>query len=174
MFSIDEMSYNSRAFSHEYESSRSGSFHGRQGIYTRKQSLRPPSSSSTIILEPVSSCRSRGDLFPVSETPELQPSVKGDRLTFKEETRRLSVVKEEPGCLSSVKECQQSTQGQTEGVSTGVQGDDSRAVNSETLQSNDVKTNQTQETYQESENPYRTMVSVICLSGDESSSEDGQ
>ncbi|XP_044198543.1 cadherin-related family member 5 [Thunnus albacares] len=170
VFSMDEMSYNSRAFSHEYESSRSGSFHGRQGIYTRKQSLRPPpssSSSSTIILDPGSTCRSRSDLFPVSEIPELQPAVKGDRPTVKEETHRLSVVKEEPGR-------RQSLQGQTEGVSTGVQSDDIRAVKSETLHSDDVKTNQTEEMSQESENPYRTMVSVICLSADESSSEDGQ
>ena len=147
VFSMDEMSYSTRAFSHEYESSRSGSFHGRQGVYTRKQSLRPPSSSSssTAVLDPGSSCRSRSDLFPVSEIPELHPAVKGDGPALKEGTHRLSVVKEEPG--------------QTEAV----QGDDARAAQM-----------QTQETSQDPDNPYRNMVSVICLSADESSSEDGQ
>ncbi|KAM7367467.1 hypothetical protein PAMP_015367 [Pampus punctatissimus] len=176
VFSMDEISFNSGVFSHEYESSRSGSFHGRQGIYTRKQSLRPLSSPSSslspiINLNPGSSYRSHGDLFSVSETPELQPAVGGEGLTVKKETRRLSAVKEEPVCFSA-KECQQSEQGQAEGLSTCVQGDEIRAVKWETL--DNVKINQTEDMSQESENPYRTMVSVICLSGDESGSEDGQ
>ncbi|CAK6974005.1 cadherin-related family member 5 isoform X1 [Scomber scombrus] len=137
VFSMDEMSYDPRAFGQEFESSGSGSLHGRQGVYTRRQSLQPPpsssSSSSAIILDPGSSFRSHMDPFPASEP------------------RRLSVVKEEP---------------QTEGVLTGDQRDDIRAVTSQTLHGGDGNTTQIYE------NPYRTMAPVICLSGDESSSDD--
>ena len=119
---MDEMSYDPRAFGQEFESSGTGSLHGRQGVYTRRQSLQGPppssssSSSSAVILDPGSGFRSHMDLFPASEP------------------RRLSVVKEES------------------------QTDDITAV-----------TSQTSQLY---ENPYRTMAPVICLSGDESSSDD--
>ncbi|XP_071358635.1 cadherin-related family member 5 isoform X2 [Trachinotus anak] len=52
VYSLDDSSYNTRAFSHHCESSsRSESLHGRQGVYTRRLSLlHPPSSSSSIII----------------------------------------------------------------------------------------------------------------------------
>ncbi|XP_023282912.1 cadherin-related family member 5-like isoform X3 [Seriola lalandi dorsalis] len=52
VFSLDDSSYNTRAFSRHCESSsQSESLHGRQGVYTRRLSqLHPPSSSSSIII----------------------------------------------------------------------------------------------------------------------------
>ncbi|XP_041834087.1 uncharacterized protein LOC121635093 [Melanotaenia boesemani] len=87
---MEESSYHSRAFKHQ-SSSGSGSFHGRQGVYTRKQSLPPPlSSSSSSSNKPADSrprtflpapsdvsfsagcCRFQTDLFVVVEKPEVE------------------------------------------------------------------------------------------------------
>ncbi|KAM6895728.1 cadherin-related family member 5 [Xenentodon cancila] len=85
---MDETPYPSRAFSHP-SSLQSGSFHGRQGVYTRRQSLpppHPPSSSyfpgdsssgphlpppSEVLLgEPIGLRRLQTDLFVVVEQTE--------------------------------------------------------------------------------------------------------
>ncbi|XP_051249083.1 protocadherin-15 isoform X8 [Dicentrarchus labrax] len=78
-FSADESPFSSRSF-RQQSSSKSGSFHGRQGVYTRRQSLLPPPSSSpsspsssNISSVPGGRSRPHTDLFPVPEKPEGQP-----------------------------------------------------------------------------------------------------
>ncbi|XP_044042606.1 protocadherin-15 isoform X2 [Siniperca chuatsi] len=155
VFCMEESSYSNRAFSHE-SSSHSESFHGRQGVYTRKHSLLPPPSSSSsniFISDPGGRSRLHSELFPVVEKPEGRSEA-----TETNETPRLSNVRE--GLHST-------------GVSAGVHSDDITAVNTVTLQrDDDMETDQSEEMLQESEDPYRTMVSVICLFADEPSSED--
>ncbi|XP_076578134.1 protocadherin-15 isoform X2 [Chaetodon auriga] len=126
VFSMEESLYNSRAFRHEYESSsQSESFHGRQGVYTRRHSLLPPPSSSSniIISDPGGRSRLHSDLFAVVEKAECRPETA--------ETLRLSDVRE----------------GLATGASAGVRDDDITAVNTETLRrDDDVKANQSDET----------------------------
>jgi len=63
---VDESSYQSRAFSRHYESSSQlGSFHGRYGVYTRRQSLPPAPPSDTGLCDPAAH-----RLFMVLEKPE--------------------------------------------------------------------------------------------------------
>lgn len=61
---VDESSHGSRAFTRQ-----SGSFHGRQGVYTRRPSLLPPPSSSQLS-EPGES-RTRPPLPPPSSSSHL-------------------------------------------------------------------------------------------------------
>lgn len=138
---MDESSYSNRAFRHEYET-QSESFHGQQGVYSRKHSLLPPPSSSSNIISTDSGQRSRlhSVPFPVLEKPESRPEA-----TTSIETLR----------LSDIREGLQAT-GVDTGVDTGVHADDITAVNSDTLQrDNDMRINQSEETLQGSEDPYR-------------------
>lgn len=96
----DESSHNRRAFSRQYETpSQADSFHGPQGIYTRKQSLPPPPSSSSYITDPAdirsrphfptpsssssssSDCRFQTDLFVIIETPYTWETLRSPDLT---------------------------------------------------------------------------------------------
>ncbi|KAM4569823.1 cadherin-related family member 5 isoform 2-T2 [Odontesthes bonariensis] len=63
---VDESLYRSRAFSRQSESSSQlGSFHGRYGVYTRRQSLPPPPPSDAGLCDPAAH-----HLFIVMEKPE--------------------------------------------------------------------------------------------------------
>ncbi|XP_019126719.2 cadherin-related family member 5 [Larimichthys crocea] len=142
VFSVDETSYNNRACS------PSESFHGRQGVYTRKHSQLPlpPSSSSSsstsnlVTGDPGGRSTLHSNLFSVQEKSEGPPEV-----TKTIETLRLSDVREaiQTTCVST-------------GESTGGHDDDITAVNTETLQRHDMKTNQgSGERLQETEDLYR-------------------
>ncbi|XP_056132691.1 cadherin-related family member 5 [Lampris incognitus] len=138
----EEMSYSNEAFIGEYVSSRSGSLHGRHGVYTRKQSLpaallHPPGRD-----ERGGSRPSGGALhFPVM--PEPPPLSRGSASSLQsrdvtsEEAGHSQgpVVKDAPlvgvreesemetECSPAVKQESHSVQGQTEGTSTDT-GDD--------------------------------------------------
>lgn len=149
VFSMDESSYSNRAFRHEYES-QSESFHGQQGVYSRKHSLLLPPSSSSNIISTDSGQRSRlhSDPFPVLEKPESLPEA-----TTSIETLRLSDIRE--GLQATGVPTGVDTEVPT-GVDTGVHADDITAVNSDTPQrDNDMRTNQSEETLQGSEDPYK-------------------
>ncbi|XP_037615758.1 uncharacterized protein LOC119482388 isoform X1 [Sebastes umbrosus] len=169
VFSMDESSYRTRAFTHQYESSsQSEGFHGRQGVYTRKQSLLPlPSSSSSssshIFSGPTG--RFHSELYPVIEKPEPLGSC-----DVRDAPQSTAVITDDP------MKTQQSQEALQEDLKThesekALQEDLKTHESDEALQE-DLKTHESEEALQDSEDPYRTMASVIFLSEDEYSSED--
>ncbi|XP_037615759.1 uncharacterized protein LOC119482388 isoform X2 [Sebastes umbrosus] len=156
VFSMDESSYRTRAFTHQYESSsQSEGFHGRQGVYTRKQSLLPlPSSSSSssshIFSGPTG--RFHSELYPVIEKPEPLGSC-----DVRDAPQSTAVITDDPMKTQQSQEALQ---------------EDLKTHESEKALQEDLKTHESDEALQDSEDPYRTMASVIFLSEDEYSSED--
>ncbi|XP_071389345.1 cadherin-related family member 5 [Centroberyx affinis] len=187
---MEEMSYNNEAFTGEYEPPRSGSLHGRQGVYTRKQSL-PPSFPNS---EQESSSGPLSDLLRVPAKSAPQPRDFTPSLQYKGQMpvaasstgaavkdKMLESVKEETQigteCFPTVKEGLHSVLGRTEVLSTDVgamvQGDGKGRLNIVKFQG--MKGNQKREakdTKRDVENPYSSMHAVICVSDDDTSSED--